>query len=157
LPLHLTFCSPKRETERFIVRTQSIVTTKLCNDSLFFRGEHHPRKRRPDVGQKVITRPTQTILVLITDLYEGGNQQQMLRRAAEIVQSGVQMICLLALDDRGRPAFDQNNATKMAQLGVPTFSCTPDLFPDLMAAAIQKQDLGLRAAKNDIVAIRAKE
>lgn len=107
--------------------------------------------------KQVITRPTQTILVLITDLYEGGDQQQMLRRAAEIVQSGVQMICLLALDDRGRPSFDQNNATKMVQLGVPTFSCTPDLFPDLMAAAIQKQDLGLWAAKNDIVTVRGKE
>lgn len=107
--------------------------------------------------QQIITRPTQTILVLISDLYEGSLSEQMLRKAAELVGSGVQMICLLALDDRGTPSFDQRNAARMVKLGIPTFSCTPDLFPDLMAAAIQKQDLGIWAAKNDIVAVRGEE
>jgi hypothetical protein len=107
--------------------------------------------------QQVITRPTQTILVLISDLYEGALSDQMLRRAAEIVSSGVQMICLLALDDRGTPSFDHQNATRMVKLGIPTFSCTPDLFPDLMAAAIQRQDLGIWAARNDIVAVRGED
>ncbi len=104
--------------------------------------------------QQVITRPTQTILVLITDLYEGGNQQEMMRRAAALVGSGVQVICLLALSDRGAPSFDQRNAAQLASMGIPSFACTPDLFPDLMAAAIQKQDLNLWAAKNDIVTAR---
>ena len=56
--------------------------------------------------QQVITRPAQTILVLITDLYEGGNEREMLRRAAELAASGVQMVCLLALSDKGAPSFD---------------------------------------------------
>jgi Mg-chelatase subunit ChlD len=107
--------------------------------------------------QQVITRPTQTIMVLITDLYEGGNQQEMLRRAAELVASGVQVICLLALSDKGTPSFDKHNAAILASFGVPSFACTPDLFPDMMAAAIQKQDLGIWAAKNDIVTVRAQE
>ena len=106
---------------------------------------------------QVITRPAQTILVLITDLYEGGNQQEMLLRAAELVASGVQVICLLALSDKGTPSFDQRNAARLANLGIPSFACTPDLFPDLMAAAIQKQDVGLWAAKHDIVTVRAEE
>lgn len=101
--------------------------------------------------QQIISRPTQTILVLITDLYEGGNQQQMLRRAAELVASGVQVVCLLALNDTGAPIYDQRNAQVLAGLGVPSFACTPDLFPDLMAAAIQKQDLASWAARNEIV------
>ncbi|HYL42932.1 MAG TPA: VWA domain-containing protein [Ktedonobacteraceae bacterium] len=107
--------------------------------------------------QQVITRPTQTILVLITDLYEGGNQQEMLRRATELVASGVQVICLLALSDKGTPSFDRHNAAMLASLGIPSFACTPDLFPDMMAAAIQKQDLAIWAAKNDIVTVRAQE
>jgi len=105
--------------------------------------------------QQVITRPAQTILVLITDLYEGGNAQEMLRRAAELVSSGVQVVCLLALSDNGTPSFDQHNAAALAGLGVPCFSCTPDLFPDMMAAAIQRQDLNQWAARNDIVTVRA--
>ncbi len=107
--------------------------------------------------QQIITRPTQTILVLITDLYEGGNNQEMLRRAAELVGSGVQVVCLLALSDKGAPSYDQRNAAHLATMGIPSFACTPDLFPDLMAAAIQKQDLALWAAKNDIVAARAEQ
>jgi hypothetical protein len=104
--------------------------------------------------QQVITKPAQTILVLITDLYEGGNRNEMLQRAGELVASGVQVVCLLALSDKGAPSFDQHNAAILAGMGVPSFACTPDLFPDLMAAAIQKQDLGLWAAKNDIVTVR---
>ncbi len=105
--------------------------------------------------QQVITRPAQTILVLITDLYEGGNAQEMLRRAAELVSSGVQAVCLLALSDNGTPSFEQHNAAALAGLGFPCFSCTPDLFPDMMAAAIQRQDLNQWAARNDIVTVRA--
>jgi len=107
--------------------------------------------------QQAITRPAQTILVLITDLYEGGNAQEMLRRAAELAGSGVQVVCLLALADNGTPSFDQHNAAELAGLGVPCFSCTPDLFPDMMAAAIQRQDLNQWAARNDIVTVRAEE
>jgi Mg-chelatase subunit ChlD len=105
--------------------------------------------------QQIITRPAQTILVLITDLYEGGDEQEMLRRAGEIAASGAQIVCLLALSDKGAPSFDQRNAATLAGMGIPSFACTPDLFPDLMAATIQKRDLGLWAARNDIVTARA--
>ncbi|TMD44633.1 MAG: VWA domain-containing protein [Chloroflexi bacterium] len=104
--------------------------------------------------QQVISRPAQTILVLITDLYEGGNAKEMLRRAAELKAGGVQVICLLALSDQGTPSFDQHNAAQLAGMNIPSFACTPELFPDLMAAAISRQDLATWAAKNDIVAVR---
>ena len=55
--------------------------------------------------------------------------------------AGVQVIVLLALSDEGAPAYDHDNAAALAALGVPAFACTPDAFPDLMAAAIQRQDL----------------
>jgi Mg-chelatase subunit ChlD len=105
--------------------------------------------------ERVITRPSQTILVLISDLYEGGNEASMIERAARLVESGVQLICLLALSDRGTPVFSTRTASRMAALGVPTFACTPDLFPDLMAAAIQRRDLNLWAAQQEIVTVRA--
>ena len=100
--------------------------------------------------QQLITRPAQTIFVLITDLCEGGNVNEMLVRAATLVQSGVTVVCLLALSDEGAPWYDEQNAAHFAELGIPTFACTPDLFPDLMAAAINKQDLSLWASRHDI-------
>ncbi|WP_337041517.1 VWA domain-containing protein [Emticicia sp. 17c] len=101
--------------------------------------------------QQVISKPDDTILVLITDLYEGGNEQQMRKRAEELVASGVQVICLLALDDSGAPSFDMQNARFLSSLGIPVFACTPDLFPELMAAAISKQDLTQWAGDKEIV------
>lgn len=104
--------------------------------------------------QQVINRPEQTILVLITDLYEGGNQQEMLQRAAALKVAGVNVICLLALADNGAPGYDHQNAARFAALGIPAFACTPDRFPELMAAAIQKQDIALWAAQQGFVTNR---
>jgi predicted metal-dependent peptidase len=101
--------------------------------------------------QQIITKPQDTILVLITDLYEGGDAAQMRRRVTELVEAGVQVITLLALDDHGAPSFDSAHARFLAGLGIPVFACTPDQFPDLMAAAISRQDLVSWAGERDIV------
>lgn len=101
--------------------------------------------------QDQITQPAETILVLISDLYEGGIAEEMLRRAAAIVGSGATMIALLALSDSGHPTFDANHAAALAGIGVPAFACTPDLFPEMMAAAIERRDVGEWAAAHDIV------
>ena len=91
--------------------------------------------------QKLVRRPEETILVLLSDLFEGGNAEEMLRRAGSLAASGVQMIALLALSDQGTPAYDHRIAVAFATLGIPAFACTPDRFPDLMSAAIKRQDL----------------
>ncbi|HTE17976.1 MAG TPA: VWA domain-containing protein, partial [Armatimonadota bacterium] len=116
-------------------------------------GNDTPRALR--YCQQLIRRPNDTILVLITDLYEGSLSADMLRLAAELVHAGVQLIVLLALDDRGAPSYDHQNAAAMTKLGAPVFACTPDLFPELMAAAISRQDIGQWAAARDIVTARA--
>jgi Mg-chelatase subunit ChlD len=92
-------------------------------------------------SQGLITRPRDTIFVLISDLYEGGVRDEMLRRVAAMTTAGVQVVVLLALSDDGAPAYDHENAAALAALGVPAFTCTPDAFPDLMAAAIQRHDI----------------
>lgn len=96
--------------------------------------------------QGLISEPRNTIVVLISDLYEGGVESGLLRRASELVESGVQFITLLALSDEGAPAYDAQLAGKLAALGVPSFACTPDAFPQLMAAAIRKDDVAAWAA-----------
>lgn len=91
--------------------------------------------------QEIISRPQDTVLVLVTDLYEGGEVRDMYKRFVELVNSGMQLIVLPALNDDGAPAYDKTHAAFLAELGVPTFACTPDKFPDLMAAALSKQDI----------------
>ena len=101
--------------------------------------------------QTLLREPRNTIFVLISDLYEGGVEANLLRRAAELVESGVQCVTLLALSDEGRPAYDHALAAKLATLGMPSFACTPDAFPGLMAAAIRRDDIAEWAAANGMV------
>ncbi|MFI1222748.1 MULTISPECIES: VWA domain-containing protein [unclassified Streptomyces] len=91
--------------------------------------------------QSKITRPADTVVVLISDLYEGGIRDEMLKRVAAMKASGVQFVTLLALSDEGAPAYDHEHAAALGALGAPAFACTPDLFPDVMAAAIEKRPL----------------
>jgi Mg-chelatase subunit ChlD len=102
----------------------------------------------------LIARPSQTHLILITDLFEGGNAQEMLLRAEEIVKAGVNVIVLLALSDDGKPTFDQATAQHFASLGCPVFACTPDQFPDMIAVALQKGDVGSWAADQGMATVR---
>lgn len=98
--------------------------------------------------EELVTKPAETVLVLISDLYEGGIREEMLRRVRSLVESGVQVVALLALADSGTPSYDAENAAALAELGVPAFACTPDKFPDLMAAAIRHEDIAGWAATN---------
>jgi Mg-chelatase subunit ChlD len=99
-------------------------------------------------SQGLITRPANSIFILISDLYEGGVRQEMLRRVAAMTQAGVQVIVLLALSDEGAPFYDHENAAALAAMGVPAFACTPDAFPDLMAAAIERRDIAQWAERH---------
>ena len=107
--------------------------------------------------QGLIGSPQETIFVLISDLYEGGVESKLLQRASSMIASGVKFITLLALSDEGAPCYDRALAAKLSALGAPAFACTPDLFPELMAAAINRQDIGQWAAQHDILATRAEE
>lgn len=104
--------------------------------------------------QTLIRQPDQTIMVLISDLIEGGVRENLLKRAASIISSGVSLITLLALSDDGAPMYDHQNAAALAALGSPAFACTPDKFPSLMAAAIGRQDIATWAAANDVATAR---
>jgi Mg-chelatase subunit ChlD len=116
-----------------------------------------------DINQAVaycadkIERPSKAHFVLITDLYEGGNAEAMLTRLARLIGMGVNVIVLLALSDTGRPAYNPNLSARVAALGAPVFACTPDQFPDLMAAVLRRQDLHAWAAQQDIKLVRPEE
>lgn len=101
-------------------------------------------------AETLVRTPQDTIMVLISDLYEGGSRIDMLKRAAALRRSGVTVVALLALSDEGAPSYDHENAAALAALDIPCFACTPERFPDLMAAAIQKRDLKTWAGENGI-------
>ena len=104
--------------------------------------------------QSVVERPDDTVMVLISDLYEGTPGDDFIARIGALTRSGVRCVVLLALSDEGAPTFDHSAASALAALGVPSFACTPDAFPDLIAAAIDRRDIGRWAATQGLVTAR---
>jgi Mg-chelatase subunit ChlD len=99
-------------------------------------------------SEGLITRPRDSVFVLISDLYEGGDRDQLLARIGAMTAAGVQVIALLALSDDGAPAYDAENAAALAQLGAPAFACTPEAFPDLLAVALAGGDVAAWAERD---------
>ncbi|WP_410483186.1 VWA domain-containing protein [Streptomyces sp. ST1015] len=91
--------------------------------------------------QARVERPADTVVVLISDLFEGGIRGEMLKRVAAMKAAGVEFVALLSLSDEGAPAYDREHAAALAALGVPAFACTPELFPEVMAAALERRPL----------------
>ena len=102
-----------------------------------------------------IERPAKTHMILISDLYEGGDAESLKARIANLIRQDVNVITLLALNDDGRPGYDHDMAESFAALGSPVFACTPDQFPELMATALKREDILSWAADQDIKTVRA--
>ena len=97
--------------------------------------------------QQFVKDPARTMFILLSDLCEGGNQAGLVKRLDDLKQSGVKVICLLALSDRGAPVYDETLARKIAQLGIACFACTPRLLPEFIEGALAGGDLLALAKK----------
>ncbi|MDE5591320.1 MAG: VWA domain-containing protein [Acetatifactor sp.] len=91
--------------------------------------------------QQYIENPSKTLFFLISDLEEGGNRAALLRRLEEMKESGVTVVCLLALTESGKPYYDAGMAQKIAGLDIPCFACNPQMLPNLLERALRGQDL----------------
>lgn len=91
--------------------------------------------------ESFIEEPKKTLFILVTDLYEGGNQAALVRRMREMRESGVHTLCLLSLSDSGRPFYDERLARQLSRDGTPCFACTPGMLPELVAGALQGRDM----------------
>jgi Mg-chelatase subunit ChlD len=134
-------------TRLVVFDTEVVDLTETLNDpvDLLFStqlGGGTDINRAVGYAQQHITNPADTVLVLISDLYEGGVATELQRRVRELVASGVMVIVLLALSDSGTPAYDHELAARLSALGAPSFACTPDAFPDLLATALRREDVG---------------
>jgi hypothetical protein len=101
--------------------------------------------------ERLIERPTDSVLILLSDLFEGGIRDELAARMGSLTHAGVTCVVLLALSDEGAPAYDHEHARVLAGLGIPCFACTPDAFPALLAAAIDGRDIARWASEQGLV------
>ena len=97
-----------------------------------------------------IERPERTLLLLVTDLFEGGDPQALLARARALVEAKVRVVVLLALTDAGRPSYDHATAQALGALGIPCFGCTPRLLARVMERVLRGDDV----ASIDVAGLR---
>ncbi len=73
----------------------------------------------------IIDNPRRTIVVLITDFYEGGPADQLLNVTKSLIESGVTLLGLAALDEIAQPNYDRQMAGRMVELGAHVAAMTP--------------------------------
>lgn len=96
--------------------------------------------------QRLITRPRDSVLLLISDLFEGGDVGLMRSRVDQLVRAGVTVIVLLALSDEGAPVANHNEAATLAGLGAFVTTCTPNEFPELLQSVLEGHPLPTASA-----------
>ncbi|HWG42904.1 MAG TPA: VWA domain-containing protein [Gemmataceae bacterium] len=137
---------PALETHVIVFDTEVVDLTEKCHDpvDLLFGvqlGGGTDINRAVAYCQKLIQDPRKTLFILITDLFEGGNARELVRRMDDLHAAGVRAICLLALSDSGVPCHDEGMARRFTEVGVPCFGCTPKMLPLLLEGTLKGQDL----------------
>ena len=86
--------------------------------------------------------PAKTLYILLADLHDTSpNESRFVKKMEHLLQGGLKAVTLLAISDHGKPSYNANLAEKLAKIGMPSFGCTPDHLPDLLAAVIKGNDL----------------
>ena len=87
--------------------------------------------------QGLITQPRRTMVVLVSDLCEGGSRQELYRICHDIVESGARLIALTALNEQAAPDYDRATAQTLADLGAHVGAMTPERLADFMAGVMK--------------------
>ncbi len=83
-----------------------------------------------------ITLPQKTIVVLISDLFDGYAYNLMYKRVHDIVETGANLFVLTALDYTGNGSYDRNAAQNMANLGAHVAAITPKELANWIAKIV---------------------
>ena len=85
----------------------------------------------------LVENPRRTIVVLITDFFEGGNPDHLLSVTKSLIESGVTVLGLAALDNRADPCYDRGLAEQMASLGAHVGAMTPGELAEWVATKVR--------------------
>lgn len=97
--------------------------------------------------ENFIKRPSRSILILVTDLYDTcGDVAQLELRMMRLVESKVKVLVLLKLSDEGRPSYNHELAKRLGDIGVACFGCTPRLLASVMERILKNQDISTLVA-----------
>lgn len=88
-------------------------------------------------ANQLVREPARSIVVLITDFYEGRNDEDLVRQVREMDESGIRLIGLGALGYNATPAYNKTTANKLRKVGMDILICTPEKLAECMAEIIR--------------------
>ncbi len=86
--------------------------------------------------ERLIDFPYRTMVILVSDLYEGGGYQNLYRVSKGIIESGAKLIALTALDMDANPNYDRNAAATLADMGAFVGAMTPEALSEFIGKII---------------------
>ncbi len=84
----------------------------------------------------LVREPARTIVVLITDFYEGRPEQDLIRVVRRLVDANVRMVGLGALGYDAQPQYNRQTAAKLRKEGMDILICTPEKLAEAMGQII---------------------
>lgn len=88
-------------------------------------------------AQSLVENPTRSVVVLVSDFYEGGSAYELLGRTKALVEAGVSFLGLAALDDQARPDYNRELAAQLVQIGAQVGAMTPGELAAWLAEKMQ--------------------
>lgn len=85
----------------------------------------------------LVENPRRTIVVLITDFYEGAPIERLYAVTKGLIESGVTVLGLAALDERADPTYDRGVAEQMVTLGCHCGAMTPGELAEWVAKKVR--------------------
>ncbi len=88
-------------------------------------------------ANELVRQPQRTIIVLITDFYEGRAESDLVAQTRIMADSGMRMVGLGALGYDARPSYNKSTAGKLRKVGMDILVCTPEKLAECMAEIIR--------------------
>ncbi|MFD7735875.1 DUF5682 family protein [Kitasatospora phosalacinea] len=92
--------------------------------------------RAVDYGAGLLDNPRRSIVVLVSDFYEGGDTGRLLRGVRKLVEQGTTVLGLAALDEEADPVYDRELAARLVGLGAHVGAMTPGALAAFVAEKV---------------------
>lgn len=89
--------------------------------------------RAVEYAASLVENPRRSIVVLITDFYEGGSEARLVHTVKQLCQQGTQVLGLAALDEEANPSYDRALAARLAEHGAHIGAMTPSHLVEFVA------------------------
>jgi Mg-chelatase subunit ChlD len=85
---------------------------------------------------RLVEQPSRTIVVLVTDFFEGGSPSTLLSVIKQLSGAGVRVWCLAALSQQAEPVYDHSVAAACVAAGAEVAALTPRRLAEWVAKVI---------------------